>query len=116
MTKLELNTKLAKLYEIKDSRCIVEEFNGIEPVLREIRLIDDSARMFDLMIEHNIVIFFEWITIEGENDKYYIARLKYVYGNTDIIYVKDHETQQAAARFAIAMALVKLALEKIGEV
>ena len=56
MTKLELNTKLAKLYEIKDSRCIVEEFNGIEPVLREIRLIDDSARMFDLMIDHNISI------------------------------------------------------------
>lgn len=95
MKKEELNNKLAELYEDK---CLY-----ITP------LIDNSARMFDLMLKHNLLLDFAWVNFGGCDLKYYTARLKCIYGGTDMVFLKDHESESAAARFAIAMALVKLA-------
>ena len=114
LSKQELNEKLAELYKIQPYVLLhfSQPMTGrlLPPAM--ILLIDDSARMFDLMIEHNILIEFAWVNLGDIDDKYYTARKKNSVGATDIIFVKDHESQQAAARFAIAMALVKLAESK----
>ena len=99
MTKLELNDKLAGLYGLKPFTMI-----GCD-----IPAIDDSAIMFDLMIEHNILLDFFWFNIDEVNPKYYTARQKGFMGASDMVFLKDHESPQAAARYAGAMALVKLA-------
>ena len=110
MTKLELNDKLADLYGINSKKSFWRLDPDVGKSFHTITLlIDDSARMFDLMIEHDIFLDFFWLNFGEVKPKYYTARQKGVFRSVDMIFLKDHETQQAAARFAIAMALVKLA-------
>ena len=113
MTKLELNEKLAELYGIKPHIQTIVGFDVNEGnVYAYLPLIGDSARMFDLMIEHNLFLDSAWVNIGGFNKKYYTARQNGVMGATDIIFVKDHESESAAALYAIALKLVKLAESK----
>ena len=113
MTKQELNEKLIDLYGLKH---LFQTFAGFDEnrniLYGYMQIIDDSARMFDLMIEHDIFLDFFWDNINEVKPKYYTARQKGVFRSVDMIFLKDHETPQAAARYAIAMALVKLAESK----
>ena len=113
MNKLELNEKLIELYGLKS---LFQAFAGFDVnrdvVYGYIQIIDDSEIMFDLMVEHDIFLDFFWLNIDEVKPKYYTARQKGVFRSIDMILLKDHENQQAAARFAIALALVKLAESK----
>ena len=96
MTKLELNEKLAELYGIKPYFQTIVGFDINEGnVYAYLPLIDDSARMFDLAIEQNICACGKFDSIRNN------------------ALLKDHETTQAAARFAIALALVELKESKL---
>ena len=84
MNKEELNNKLAELYDL-------------EPKLGKLYLIDDSAWLFDLAVQHKIG---------------FVAMNNIVLAGRDSIQIvqhySDHESPQAAARYAIAMALIKM--------
>ena len=84
MNKEELNNKLAELYDLK-------------PKLGKLYLIDDSARLFDLAVQHKIG---------------FVAMNNIVLAGRDSIQIvqhySDHESPQAAARYAIAMALIEI--------
>ena len=88
MNKQDLNNKLAELYEL-------------EPKLGKLYLIDDSARLFDLAVHHKIG---------------FVAMNNIVLAGRDSIQIvqhySDHESPQAAARYAIALALIELAESK----
>ena len=85
MNKQELNNKLAELY-------------GLEPKLGKTYLIDDSARLFDLAVQHKIgFVAMNNIVLAGKDD--IGSKASY----------REHESPQAAARYAIALALIKLA-------
>ena len=102
MTKRELNDKLAELYGITAYSPIhgLPDTEGYVPISVNL-LIDDSARVFELAITHDI-----WI--EPYNNLGFI----YVHYrcNHDVkkILYEDHESPQASARYAIALALIKL--------
>ena len=92
MKKLELNEKLAELY-------------GLEAGMN---LLDDSARMFDLIVEHMLSItFYPSGVLVYEITNEYGHLIDEVSAD-----FKDHETPQAAVRFAIALYLVTLAENK----
>ena len=97
MTKLEINNKLAELYpEIANS--ILEASIKLP---KGYLLIDDSGRIFDLAIKYKI----------GTVPMLHI----FLAGNTGVEIKEnysDHESPQAAARYAIALALIKLAESK----
>ena len=85
MNKQDLNNKLAELYEL-------------EPRLGKLHLIDDSARMFELAVQHKIgFVAMNNIVLAGKDD--IGSKASY----------REHESPQAAARYALAMALIKLA-------
>ena len=84
MNKQELNNKLAELY-------------GLEPKLGKLYLIDDSARLFDLAVQHKIgFVAMNNIVLAGKDD--IGSKASY----------REHESPQAAARCALAMALIKM--------
>ena len=84
MNKQELNNKLAELYDLK-------------PKLGKLYLIDDSARLFDLAVHHKIgFVAMNNIVLAGKDD--IGSKASY----------SDHESPQAAARYALAMALIKM--------
>ena len=84
MNKEELNNKLAKLYDL-------------EPKLGKLYLIDDSARLFDLSVQHKIgFVAMNNIVLAGKDD--IGSKASY----------REHESPQAAARYALAMALIKI--------
>ena len=84
MNKQELNNKLAELY-------------GLEPKLGKLYLIDDSARLFDLAVQHKIgFVAMNNIVLAGKDD--IGSKASY----------REHESPQAAARYALAMALIKM--------
>lgn len=102
MTKLELNNKLAELYGLVGTH---KRISGIDIIEGNIYaydlLIDDWSRLMDLAVTNRLRIeiyeFGVWID----------------YKDTPLeILISDHESPQAATRFAIAMALVKLAEDK----
>ena len=100
--KLELNDKLAELYSL--DRFTMK--SGDDPVFSyQIRLIDDSGRIFDLALENDI-----WIQPYNSLGFIYAHVRKDV--SFDKVFYKDHETPQAAARYALALALVNLAESK----
>ena len=109
MNKLELNEKLAKLYP-EISRILENAESELSYIYY---IVDDSARIFDLMLEYNILLDFDWLNAHGQMLKYFTARVKDVFYDVEIEFVKDHDSESEAARFAIAMALVKLAEDKI---
>ena len=88
MTKLELNDKLSEFYGLKPFTMI----GG------DIPAIDDWNRLMPLAINHKIgFVAMNNIVLAGRDD--IEAKENY----------SDHESPDDAARFAIAMALVKLA-------
>ena len=104
MTKQELNKKLADLYGLHEAEMYEDNL---------VHLIDDSSRMFELMIDNKIAFELSGLFyISGVEQEYVAARKIGVWPNRVIAFLKDHETPQAAARFAIALALVKLAESK----
>ena len=92
MTKLELNDKLEKIYPLSEADMCEDN---------QIPLIDDSARMFDLMVEHRIG------TVPMTNN--FLACTHDIESRANY---SAYESPQDAARVAIAMALVKLAESK----
>ena len=95
MNKLELNDKLAELYGIEPKNNYIHVGNGF-------LLIDDWSRLMELSVANKLRIE-NWpngVWVEN-ND----------FDGIEIIY-SDHESPQAATRFAIAMALVKLKEDK----
>ena len=111
MTKLELNEKLAELYGIKPHFQTIVGFDVNEGnMYAYLPLIDDSARMFDLAVEHKVQILNTklWFQAKVELPTIVLSQEWILHQE----HFKNHETPQAAARFAIAMALVKLAESK----
>ena len=111
MTKLELNENLALLYGINSKKSFWRLDPDVGKSFHTITLlIDDSARMFELMIEHKVQILNTklWFQAKVELPTIILSQEWILHKE----HFKDHETQQAAARFAIAMALVKLAESK----
>ena len=105
MTKLELNEKLDKLYGLESSILTDHDIYGND---FEVLLIDDSARMFDLMFEYQVLTTFypSGVTAYQYQDEY-----GFLVGDIDADF-KDHESIQAAGRYAIAMVLTELAESK----
>ena len=100
MTKLELNDKLAELSGIDRMHkriCEVDMKEGI--IYTDDLLIDDWTRLMDLSVYNQLSIHVNkndvLCTYEGDviSDEFF----------------DDHESPQEATRFAIAMALVKVA-------
>ena len=89
MSKEKINEKLEELYGLEP--CVSQ------PKLGKLYLIDDSARLFDLAVQHKIG---------------FVAMNNIVLAGRDSIQVvrnySDHESPQAAARYALAMALIEL--------
>ena len=108
MNKLELNDKVAELYNKADSLFYVTEMDDLkQPVMNEVLLIDDWNRLMDLAVDNKIFEVFEC----RQTDNYFSLRNRANLQYT-IILNKDHESPQEATRYAIAMALVKLAEDK----
>ena len=103
--KLELNDKLASLYGLDSYIMTDYDIYGND---FEVLLIDDSARMFDLMIENKLSItFYPFGVLVYETTDEFGNLVDEI--NADF---KDHENPQAAVRFAIALYLVTLAESK----
>ena len=92
MTKFQLNNKLSELYKIKN--CLYGDANS-----PDILLIDDWNRLMDLAVDNKLNIYFSLDVVTCTNNKDVIESNEFM---------SDHESPQAATRFAIAMALVKL--------
>ena len=93
MNKIELNDKLAELYNIEKT------------LWDKVLLIDDWSRLMDLAVDNRLHIdIFDvftaifWLSSK-DNSMHHEEN-------------KKHESPQAATRFAIAMALVKLKEDK----
>ena len=110
MTKLELNDKLAGLYNLPSKKEELtywkerDEYTLTDYEYADILLIDDSARMFDLAVKNKIDLVHYGDGVEAR----YEIKNDCFYYREGAIYI-DHESPQAAARYAIAMALIKLA-------
>ena len=108
MTKLELNDKLAKMYGF-------ETFNvksGPDILLNnQPCVIDSSSVMFHLMVEHKIILDYVEVYIGSVMHEHVTAR-KIGVCDGESVPVKDHGSRKAAAKYAIALALVKLAESK----
>ena len=89
MNKQDLNNKLAELYDL-------EPFLS-QPRLGKLYLIDDSAKLFDLAVQQKIsFVAMNNIVLAGKDD--IGSKASY----------REHESPQAAARYAIALALIKM--------
>ena len=92
MTKIELNDKLAELYGLYEAEMYEDNL---------VHLIDDWNMLMPLALQNKIG---------------FVAMNKIVLAGRDDIGSKasysDHENIEAAAQYAIAMALVKLAESK----
>ena len=101
MTKLELNDKLAELYNIDPY---------INPLnLGKRYLIDDWSRLMDLAVDNGI----NYVCYKHHN--YCKAWIGVMSDDSRFAFVEElscHESPKAAVRFAIAMALVKLKEDK----
>ena len=107
MTKLELNNKLAELYNLDKGYEYVNENLYSDSITT--LLIDDWNSLMDLAVGNGICIDFT-------NDEEYISafsvRNNNINSNIFDEQCSDHKSPQAATRFAIAMALVKVAEDK----
>ena len=92
MTKIELNDKLAELYGLYEAEMYEDNL---------VHLIDDWNMLMPLALQNKIGFFaMNKIVLAGRDDIGSIARYS------------EHETIEAAAQYAIAMALIKLAESK----
>ena len=94
MTKIELNNKLAELYNIDNCTYMGDRINTY--------LIDDWSRLMDLAVDNKLSIHI------NKNDVVCVHKSYVIMAE----FFDEHESPQAATRFAIAMALVKLAEDK----
>ena len=107
MTKLELNDKVAELYFIPKAT----ELGFINGLRQELLLIDDWSRLMDLAVDNKLSIF---NTVNVGNQllpKFATYNGVKIIFNGDYVISEvfgDHESPQAATKYAIAMALVKL--------
>ena len=106
MTKRELNDKLAELYGITAYSPIhgLPDTEGYVPISVNL-LIDDSARMFELAITHDI-----WIKPSSFFRLVYAHHRKSPEHRPE--FYEDHESPQAATRYTIAIELIRLKGEK----
>ena len=114
-TKLELNDKLAELYGL-EAFVYFNSSNTNDAYLLTHYLIDDSARMFDLMTEHEISPDFGEVHIGLTKNDYVRASKRdglVSINNDNKVFLKDHESPQAALRYAIALVLVQIAESKV---
>ena len=113
MTKLQLNDKLSALYKLPKSVINVTKFtseiiDGKQKDTYEtdyILIIDCWNVLMDLAIDNDI-----WVQPYNNIGFVYVHKREKL--NFIDTYYKDHESPKAATRFAIAMALVKLAEDK----
>ena len=111
MTKLELNNKLAKLYNLPAKKIMMTSVTCtiIDGKQKDTYttgyalLIDDWAMLMDLALDNKLNIYFSLDVVTCTNNKDVIESNEFM---------SDNESPQAATRFAIAMALVKLAEDK----
>ena len=101
MTKIELNDKLAELYELPKAT----EIFGDGGFHQEHLLIEDWSRLMDLAVDNGINIAF---TPDEEYVKSFSVRAEFnkIYNYSQL--VSDYESPQDAVMFSIARALVKL--------
>ena len=103
MTKEELNEKLAELYGEDGGYEIVNENKYSDSITT--LLIDDWNRLMPLAIKNKLSV----LPIDD-------SCMTILYGEgselSEKIMNKDHESPEAAAKYAIALALVKLAESK----
>ena len=103
MTKEELSNNLAELYGEYGGYEIVNENKYSDSITT--LLIDDWNRLMPLSLEHDV-----WI------QPYNSLGFIYAHARKDVIFdkvfYKDHESPEDAAKYAVAMALVKLAESK----
>ena len=115
MTKLELNNKLAELYNLPAKKLMMTSVTCtiIDGKQKDTYttgyalLIDDWSILMDLAVDNKIFELFEsrqtnnYFSLKNRSNLQYMVFLN-----------KDHKLPQAATRFAIAMALVKLKEDK----
>ena len=98
MNKQELNEKLASLYGVEKTKFYCNMISDGSVWENEVLLIDDWDRLMPLAILNKIgFVAMNDIVLAGRDE----IQDKQSYS--------DHETIEAAAQYAIAMALVKLA-------
>ena len=106
MTKLELNDKLAELYGLVGTHKYISGIDIIEGnIYSYYFLIDDWSRLMNLAVDNDI-----WVQSVKEMFVVYAHKRGTI--EFEEVLFKDHESPQAATKFAIAMALVKLAEDK----
>ena len=102
LSKQELNEKLELIYPLSEADMCEDN---------QIPLIQDSWRMFELAVDNDLrirqadesaEIFYYSFDEKEQEGRWISVSAKH----------KDHESKVAAARYAIAMALVKLAESK----
>ena len=100
MNKSELNNKLAELYGIEKLRISFED-DGERPapIIVKILLIDDWSRLMDLAVHERLNIYMNLDIVTCTNDKDVVEISEFM---------SDHESPQAATKYAIAMALVRV--------
>ena len=99
MNKLELNDKLAELYKIP--KIALGRINQL--TFAEVLLIDDWSRLMDLAVDNKVNIILNEGVVMCTNDRKVVDSIEFM---------SEHDTQKEATRYAIAMALVKLAEDK----
>ena len=104
MNKFELNDKLADLYFIPKAT----EIGFINGLRQELLLIDDWNRLMDLAVDNNLSIN---QVINYQTGELFSICATSKLGSTHADFI-DHESPQAATKYAIAMALAKLAEDK----
>ena len=110
MTKQQLSERIAELYNVRASKYVT----GLEDVM----LIDDTARMFELAVEHDIYhVPNEYFRDCKDSVDVYIdsGKLAQEYNPPVTVLYKDHPTKLEATLYAIGLALVKKAEMKGGE-
>ena len=101
MNKLELNEKLARLYGVEETKFYYDMISDGSFWENEVSLIDDWNRLMPLALSNKIVIeAMNTLVLAGRDN---------IGSNASY---SDHESIEAAARYALAMALVKLAKSK----
>ena len=100
MNKSELNNKLAKLYGIAGTHkriCGIDSKEG--NIYAYDLLIDDWNRLMDLAVHERLNIYMNLDIVTCTNDKDVVEISEFM---------SDHESPQAATKYAIAMALVRV--------
>ena len=107
MNKLDLNYKIATLYEVDPYlQCMVGFDINEGNIYKYIPFIDDWNRLMPLALEHDI-----WIQpYKSLGFLYAHVRKDLIF---DAVFYKDHKSPDDASKYAIAMALVKLAESKL---